>query len=53
MSDAYAPLMSMYVAGEHAIKGYIDVLRVEVDEVDRAPAAVTLFQPIAVDPPFP
>ena len=53
VSDSYAPLMSMYVASKHAIKGYIDVLRVEVEEVDQAPVAITLIQPTAVDTPFP
>lgn len=53
VSDAYAPLMAMYVASKHAIKGYVDVLRVEVEDVDKLPVAVTLIQPTAVDTPFP
>ncbi len=53
VSDAYAPLMSIYVATKHAIKGYVDVLRVEVEDVDKLPVAVTLIQPTAVDTPFP
>ncbi|AMV19236.1 SDR family oxidoreductase [Planctomyces sp. SH-PL14] len=53
VSDSYAPLMSIYVATKHAIKGYVDVLRVEVEEVDKLPVAVTLIQPTAVDTPFP
>jgi short-subunit dehydrogenase len=53
VSDSYAPLMSMYVASKHAIKGFVDVLRVEVEDVDKAPVAVTLIQPTAVDTPFP
>jgi short-subunit dehydrogenase len=53
VSDAYSPLMAMYVASKHAVKGYIDVLRVEVEDIDKAPVAVTLIQPTAVDTPFP
>ncbi|AMV23339.1 Fatty acyl-CoA reductase [Gemmata sp. SH-PL17] len=53
VSDASAPLMAMYVASKHAIKGYVDVLRLEVEDVDKLPVAVTLIQPTAVDTPFP
>jgi short-subunit dehydrogenase len=53
VSDSYAPLMSMYVASKHAIKGYVDVLRVEVEDVDKLPISITLIQPTAVDTPFP
>jgi short-subunit dehydrogenase len=53
VSDSYAPLMSMYVASKHAIKGYIDVLRVEVENIDKAPISITLIEPTAVDTPFP
>ncbi len=53
VSDAYAPLMSMYVASKHAIKGYVDVLRVEVEDVDKAPVAITLILPTAVNTAFP
>ncbi|WP_439632070.1 SDR family oxidoreductase [Gemmata sp.] len=53
VSDAASPLMAMYVASKHAIKGYVDVLRVEVENVDKLPVAVTLIQPTAVDTPFP
>ncbi|VTT99382.1 short-chain dehydrogenase : Short-chain dehydrogenase/reductase SDR OS=Nitrosospira multiformis (strain ATCC 25196 / NCIMB 11849) GN=Nmul_A1489 PE=3 SV=1: adh_short [Gemmataceae bacterium] len=53
VSDAAAPLMAIYVASKHAIKGYVDVLRIEVEDVDKLPVAVTLIQPTAVDTPFP
>lgn len=53
VSEAYAPLQGMYVATKHAVKGYTDCLRVEVEEVDKAPVAVTLIQPGATDTPFP
>jgi short-subunit dehydrogenase len=53
VSDAASPLQGMYVATKHAVKGYTDCLRIEVEEVDKAPVAVTLIQPGATDTPFP
>lgn len=53
VSDAFAPLMGMYVATKHAVKGYTDCLRVEIEQVDKAPVSVTLIQPGATDTPFP
>jgi len=53
VSDAYMPLQGVYVATKHAVKGYTDCLRVEVEEIDEAPVAVTLIQPGATDTPFP
>jgi short-subunit dehydrogenase len=41
------------VASKHAVKGYTDCLRVEIEEVDKAPVAVTLIQPGSTDTPFP
>ena len=43
----------MYVATKHAVKGFTDALRVEVEELDKAPVSITLIQPTAVDTPFP
>ncbi len=53
VSDAPAPLQGIYVATKHALKGYTDCLRVEVEEIDKAPVSVTLIQPGATDTPFP
>lgn len=53
VADAVAPLQGMYSASKHAVKGFTDALRVEVAEVDRAPVAITLIQPPAVDTPYP
>ncbi|OAI57485.1 short-chain dehydrogenase [Planctomyces sp. SCGC AG-212-M04] len=53
VSDAYIPVLGIYVASKHAVKGYTDVLRVEVEEVDKAPVSITLIQPTATDTPFP
>lgn len=53
VSDAVAPLLGMYSASKHAVKGFTDALRVEIEEVDKAPVAITLIQPTATDTPFP
>jgi short-subunit dehydrogenase len=53
VSDAVIPLQGMYSASKHAVKGFTDALRVEVEEVDKAPVSITLVQPTAVDTPFP
>jgi short-subunit dehydrogenase len=53
VSDAVIPLQGMYSASKHAVKGFTDALRVEIEEVDKAPVAITLIQPTAVDTPYP
>lgn len=53
LADAVVPLQGMYSASKHAVKGFTDALRVEVQEVDDAPVAITLIQPGATDTPFP
>lgn len=53
VSEAYVPLQGMYSASKHAVKGFTDALRVEIEEVDEAPVAITLIQPTAVDTPYP
>lgn len=53
VSDAVIPLQGMYSASKHAVKGYTDALRVEVEDVDDAPVSVVLIQPTATDTPFP
>jgi short-subunit dehydrogenase len=53
VSDAYIPLQGMYVASKHAVKGYTDSLRVEIEQVDKLPVSITLIQPGATDTPFP
>jgi short-subunit dehydrogenase len=52
VSEAAVPMLGMYVASKHAVKGFTDALRIEVEKVDQAPVAVTLIQPTAVDTPF-
>jgi short-subunit dehydrogenase len=51
-SDAVIPLQGMYSASKHAVKGFNDALRIEL-EADEAPVSVTLIQPTAVDTPYP
>lgn len=51
-SEACIPLLGMYTASQHAVKGFTDTLRVELDE-EHAPVSVTLIEPGPVDTPFP
>lgn len=53
VSEAVVPLQGMYSASKHAVKGFTDALRVEIEEVDEAPVSITLIQPTAVDTPYP
>jgi short-subunit dehydrogenase len=53
VSEAVVPLQGMYSASKHAVKGFTDALRVEIEEVDKAPISITLIQPTAVDTPYP
>jgi short-subunit dehydrogenase len=53
VSDAVVPLQGMYSASKHAVKGFTDALRVEVEEIDKSAVAITLIQPTAVDTPYP
>jgi short-subunit dehydrogenase len=52
VSEAYVPLLGMYSASKHAVKGFTDALRVEIEYLDKAPVSITLIQPTAVDTPF-
>jgi short-subunit dehydrogenase len=52
VSEAYVPILGMYSASKHAVKGFTDALRVEVEYVDKLPVSITLIQPTAVDTPF-
>lgn len=53
VSEASAPLLGLYTASKHAVKGFTDSLRIEIENVDQAPVSITLIQPMAVDTPFP
>ena len=53
VSEAVVPLQGMYSASKHAVKGFTDALRVEIEKLDEAPVSITLIQPTATDTPFP
>ncbi|MDB5730560.1 MAG: short-chain dehydrogenase/reductase [Variovorax sp.] len=53
VSDAVVPLQGMYSASKHAVKGFTDALRVEIEDVDKARVTITLIQPTAVNTPYP
>lgn len=52
-SESKASLQGMYTASKHAVKGFTDSLRAEVDASSTPGVSVTLIQPSAVDTPFP
>jgi short-subunit dehydrogenase len=51
VSDRAVPLQGMYSASKHAVQGYTDALRMELEH-DRIPVAVTLIKPSAIDTPY-
>jgi short-subunit dehydrogenase len=52
VSDRSLPILGMYAASKHAVKGFTDALRMEL-EAEGAPISVTLVKPSATDTPFP
>ena len=51
VSDAVIPLQGMYAASKHAVKGFTDALRVELEK-EGAPVAVTLIKPTSIATPL-
>ena len=51
VSDRAVPLQGAYSASKHAVKGFTDALRMELEE-ERAPISVTLIKPSAIDTPY-
>jgi len=51
LSDRAIPLQGMYCASKHAVKGFTDSLRMEIEE-QQLPIAVTLIKPGAIDTPY-
>ncbi len=45
------PRMSAYTASKHALRGFVDALRIEL-RAERSPVAVALVEPGPVDTPF-
>ncbi len=52
VSDTPVPLIGMYAASKHAVKGFTDAFRMEI-EADKLPVLVTLIKPTAIHTPFP
>ncbi|HEX7048030.1 MAG TPA: SDR family oxidoreductase [Gammaproteobacteria bacterium] len=50
-SDYAAPLQGTFSASKHAVKGYTDALRMELEE-EGAPVSVTLVKPSPIDTPY-
>ncbi|MFL5401384.1 MAG: SDR family oxidoreductase [Gemmatimonadales bacterium] len=51
VSDRAVPLQGAYSASKHAVKGFTDALRMELEE-EQAPVSVTLIKPSAIDTPY-
>jgi short-subunit dehydrogenase len=51
VSDRSLPILGMYAASKHAVKGFTDALRMEL-EAEGAPISVSLVKPSATDTPF-
>jgi short-subunit dehydrogenase len=51
LSDRAVPLQGMYSASKHAVKGFTDSFRVELEE-EGAPISVSLIKPAAIDTMF-
>lgn len=52
VSDRAIPLQGIYSASKHAVKGYTDALRMELEH-DRRPISVTLIKPSAINTMYP
>lgn len=52
LSDRAIPIQGMYSASKHAVKGFTDALRMEL-EADGSPVSVTLIKPGAINTPYP
>lgn len=52
VSDRAIPLQGHYNASKHAIKGFTDTLRMELEK-EGLPVSVTLIKPSAVNTPYP
>jgi short-subunit dehydrogenase len=49
--DRAIPLLGIYAASKHAVKGYTDALRMELEE-EGAPISVSLVKPSSINTPF-
>lgn len=51
LSDRAVPIQGTYCASKHAVKGFTDALRMELEH-DGAPISVTLIKPSSIDTPY-
>lgn len=51
LSDRAIPVQGVYSSSKHAVKGFTDALRMELEE-EGAPVSVTLIKPSTVDTPY-
>lgn len=51
LSDRAIPLQGMYSASKHAVKGFTEALRMELED-EGLPCHVTLIKPSAIDTPY-
>jgi short-subunit dehydrogenase len=52
LSDRAVPVQGIYSAAKHAVKGFTDSLRMEM-EMRGYPIAITLIKPTSIDTPYP
>jgi short-subunit dehydrogenase len=52
LSDRAIPVQGIYTAAKHAVKGFTDSLRMEM-EMRGFPIAITLIKPTSIDTPYP
>lgn len=52
LSETVIPLQGHYNASKHALKGFTETLRIELEK-ERSPVSVTLVEPSAIDTPYP
>jgi NAD(P)-dependent dehydrogenase (short-subunit alcohol dehydrogenase family) len=50
-SDQASPMEGFYTASKHAVRGFTDALRMELEQ-ERLPVSVTLIKPAAIGTPF-
>jgi len=51
LSDRAIPIQGTYCASKHAVKGFTDVFRMELEH-DGAPISMTLIKPASMDTPY-
>jgi short-subunit dehydrogenase len=51
LSDRSVPIQGIYCASKHAVKGFTDSFRMELEH-DGAPISVTLIKPSSIDTPY-